>query len=80
MSGESTMKATIFAMPESTSPCEPQRREQAPISPPASACEDDEGSPHHQVSRFQTMAPISAAKITASTITSGPGPGAGRSG
>ena len=33
----------------------------APTRPPISACEDDEGSPNHQVSRFQPMAPSSAA-------------------
>src|SRR5580765_730821 len=33
----------------------------APTSPPIRACEDDEGRPYHQVSRFQPMAPISAA-------------------
>ena len=34
----------------------------APTRPPMSACDDDEGSPNHQVIRFQVMAPISAAK------------------
>lgn len=31
----------------------------APISPPTSACDDDEGMPFHQVTRFQVMAPSS---------------------
>ncbi len=30
----------------------------APIRPPTSACDDDDGMPSHQVPRFQTMAPI----------------------
>src|ERR1700712_4300979 len=36
----------------------------APAKPPISACEDDDGRPHHQVSKFQTMAPIKVAMIT----------------
>src|SRR5438552_8551823 len=39
----------------------------APIRPPASACEEEEGRPHHQVIKSQTMAPTSEAQITAST-------------
>ena len=38
-----------------------------------SACDDDEGSPNHQVIRFQVIAPISAAK----TITSPSAPSGG---
>ena len=34
--------------------------------PPISACEDDEGSPNHQVTRFQTIAPIRPAKTVIS--------------
>ena len=34
----------------------------APTRPPISACDDDEGSPKYQVSRFHAMAPTSAAK------------------
>ncbi len=33
----------------------------APISPPISACDELDGSPSRQVSRFQAIAPISAA-------------------
>src|SRR5688572_11183345 len=36
----------------------------APAKPPISACDEDDGRPHHQVSRFQTMAPIKVAAIT----------------
>src|SRR6267143_5169363 len=54
--GESTMKSAIFAMPSATSPSIPSAGSVPPISPPASACEEDEGRPHHQVSRFQEMA------------------------
>ena len=36
----------------------------APPSAPISAWEDELGSPSHQVMRFQTMAPLRAARIT----------------
>src|SRR4029077_12491552 len=36
----------------------------APAKPPINACDDDEGSPHHQVKRFHTIAPTSVARIT----------------
>ena len=36
----------------------------APISPPTSAWEDEDGRPRHQVSRFQAIAPISPASTT----------------
>jgi hypothetical protein len=41
----------------------------APTRPPMSACEDDDGSPNHQVMRFQTIAPISAASTTSSPLS-----------
>src|SRR3954469_4289609 len=40
----------------------------APTIPPISACEDDDGSPSHQVVRFQTIAPIRPAN-TVSRVT-----------
>src|SRR5262245_3233508 len=36
----------------------------APAKPPISACDEDDGRPHHQVSRFQAMAPTKVAAIT----------------
>src|SRR3954451_15749939 len=36
----------------------------APIRPPISACDDDDGSPKYHVTRFQVMAPTSAANTT----------------
>src|SRR5690606_31655623 len=35
----------------------------APIRPPISACDEDDGRPSHQVIRFQTMPPTSAHRI-----------------
>src|SRR5574342_409121 len=69
MRGESTMKAAILAIPESTSPSCPSAGRVAPIIPPARAWDEEEGSPHHQVRRFQTMAPTSEANTTTSTAS-----------
>src|SRR3954447_15862608 len=41
----------------------------APIRPPKSACEELEGSPRYQVTRFHKMAPTSPAKITTGLIS-----------
>jgi hypothetical protein len=42
----------------------------APTRPPMSACDDEDGIPKYQVTRFHTIAPTSAA----STTTSPPSP------
>src|SRR5690554_2136977 len=44
----------------------------APIRPPMSACEDDDGSPNHQVIRFQVMPPISAHRISCEPTSTTP--------
>ena len=43
----------------------------APISPPTSACEELEGMPNRQVTMFQMIAPIRAAKITCGVMMPG---------
>ena len=68
MSGDRKMKMMVLVQPLAMIAAKPSAGSVAPIRPPASACEDEEGSPHHQVSRFQTMAPSSEAKITVSTM------------
>ena len=40
----------------------------APMNPPISAWEELLGKPRYQVSRFQTMAPVSAARRTVSLM------------
>src|SRR4030095_3277730 len=40
----------------------------APINPPINVCEELEGIPNHQVSKFQQMAAINPEKITGSVI------------
>src|SRR5215216_4293898 len=42
----------------------------APANPPMRACDEEVGSPSHQVRKFQAMAPTSPAKTTASLTTS----------
>src|SRR5690348_6124134 len=42
----------------------PEAANAAPHSPPISACDDEDGSPSHQVIRFQMMAQISAQTST----------------
>src|SRR3954468_20886625 len=41
----------------------------APIMPPISACDDDDGTPNHQVTRFHVIAPIRPAKIAVVVMT-----------
>jgi hypothetical protein len=42
----------------------------APITPPMSACEDDDGRPNHHVPRFQQIAPTRPPKTTVGVMTS----------
>ena len=42
----------------------------APANPPIRVCEEEDGIPNHQVSRFQIMAAIMPAKISGSVIFS----------
>ena len=64
-SGESTIGTTTLSItPDHCTVCDAAIA--APISPPISACEDDEGSPKYQVTRFQAIAPSSAENTTTS--------------
>src|SRR5512140_648655 len=63
------MKAPIVARPFRTRLPAPAFAKAAPAKPPMRACEEEEGRPHHQVRRFQTMAPTRLARIrSGSTI------------
>ena len=42
----------------------------APAKPPIRVCEEEEGIPYHQVSRFQNMAASNPEKITGKVIKS----------
>src|SRR2546421_708537 len=52
---------TLCARPCQSTPFSPDCTSAAPTRPPISACDELEGSPNHHVSRFQAMAPKSAA-------------------
>ena len=51
-------------MPPTISEPAPALASTAPTMPPISACEELDGMPYHQVTRFQAIAPISAPKTT----------------
>ena len=42
----------------------------APAKPPIKVCEEEEGIPYHQVSKFQKIAAIKPEKITGKVIKS----------
>src|SRR5918999_15468 len=68
-SGDSGMNRMVFCrLPASRTP-KPALATPAPAKPPISACDEEVGSPSHQVRTFQLMAPTSPAKITASLTT-----------
>src|SRR5256885_970616 len=60
MSGRMTFSLTPPHITTRRPPCTMA----APISPPISACEELLGMPNRQVTRFQVIAPITAARIT----------------
>src|SRR5438105_546635 len=71
ISGDSTMNTAVLVMPETTIARGPFDTTAAPTNPPISACDDDVGSPSHQVIRFHTTAPMSAASTIAGVTKAG---------
>src|SRR5215218_4215250 len=71
---KATIGATIAAMttlPRTPSPktaSAPAAANAAPTTPPIKACDELEGSPKYQVTRFQEIAPIRPAKTTVGVI------------
>ena len=63
--------ATFSISPLQSTALGPSAASVAPTMPPISACEDDEGRPNHQVTRFQAIAPIRPAKTVSSVIDAG---------
>src|SRR4029453_7744978 len=70
-SGDSGMNRMVFSRLLASRTPKPPLATPAPAKPPMSACDEEVGSPSHQVRKFQAMAPTSPAKITASLTTSG---------
>ena len=60
----------LWASPCHSTPCSPDWTSAAPTRPPIRACEELEGSPNHQVRRFQAIAPNSAARMVLVLIRS----------
>src|SRR5690606_625285 len=65
------MKTTMIPMPLPMIAPGPCATRVAPTSPPTSACDELEGMPYHQVTRFQTMAPTRAPKMVWASIRVG---------
>src|SRR5258708_2390824 len=70
-SGDSTIASRVFERPLQTAAEIPALAMPPPTRPPISACELDDGIPNPQVIRFQTIAPVNAAKITCGSTTAG---------
>src|SRR5258708_7793992 len=62
MVGDSTSGSSTFDLSAlHLKACTPACATTAPASAPTSACDELDGMPYHQVMRFQTIAPMSAA-------------------
>src|SRR5262245_32864244 len=70
VSGDSTIADAVLIAPAHTTATPPALATPAPIRPPISACELDDGIPPHQVIRFHAIAPIKAPKMTRASTTS----------
>src|SRR4051794_9787413 len=62
---------TFSISPSAITPLEPTAANVEPTMPPISACEDDDGNPKYQVSRFQAIAPTNPEKTIGSVMTLG---------
>ena len=71
MSGESTMKITVFVTPATMMVPGPPAATAAPTKPPIRACEEEVGSPSHQVRKFHATAATSAASTTTGVTAAG---------
>src|SRR3954454_24144601 len=61
---------TLPTSPSAITTSKPEAATADPTTPPISACEELDGSPKYQVTRFQAIAPISPAKTIVGVITS----------
>src|SRR4051794_18446868 len=60
---------TFDNTPSHSTPLLPTAAIVAPSMPPISACDDDDGTPNHHVTRFHVIAPTSPQKITVVVTT-----------
>src|SRR4051812_33159564 len=69
MIGDNTAGTSTLATMECPCTAEvPDATRAAPMTPPISACEDEDGNPKDQVTTFQVIAPSSAANTIGSVI------------
>jgi hypothetical protein len=66
ITGARKIKATVFMTGSGFTVLKPPYAMAAPENAPIKACDDDDGIPNHQVSRFQKMAASRPEKITTS--------------
>ena len=59
---------TLETIPSISIAPEPEATRVAPITPPISAWDDEDGIPNHQVARFQQIAPIRPPRTTTGVI------------
>src|ERR687884_1280605 len=62
---------TLPSRPSPLTASAPSAANAAPTTPPISACDELDGSPNHQVARFQAIAPIRPANTTVVVIAPG---------
>ena len=69
MTGAATAGMSTFCVtPVQLTPALPRAARPAPIRPPNSACDELDGMPNSQVSRFHRMPPMRPAKMIVSPI------------
>src|SRR5690606_32285337 len=68
--GAKTIKATVFKTGSGLTAVSPACAIAAPANPPIRVCEEDDGMPYHQVSRFQRMDAMRPDKITSRVMKS----------
>ena len=64
VTGDRMIAVAVLPRPVQTMALKPPLQMPAPTRPPISACEEEDGIPASQVTTFQTIAPMSAPKIT----------------
>src|SRR3954453_15588299 len=69
--GDNTIKITAVITGAALTPANPPAAIAAPNNPPMSVCDDLDGIPKYQVSKFQQIAAITAANIRWKLINAG---------
>ena len=69
--GATKMKITVAVTTPKRMDSQPKAARKAPAKPPISVCEDDDGMPYHQVTKFHVIADNKPAKIMGNGRISG---------